>query len=106
MDISRKVIIESVIWKLMERVVTQGVQFIVQIILARLLFPEDYGAVTVVLVFVNIAGVLINGGLTTALIQKKESDINDFSSVLYFSLLITLAIYTLLFFLAPVICFL
>lgn len=54
----------------MERGGTQGIQFIVQIILARLLLPEDYGIIALVVVFTAIAGVFMQGGLNSALIQK------------------------------------
>lgn len=64
-------VMSGLLWKLMERGGTQGIQFIVQIILARLLLPEDYGIIALVLVFITIANVFVQSGFNTALIQKK-----------------------------------
>jgi teichuronic acid exporter len=91
----------ALFWKLMERGGTQGVQFIVQIILARLLLPEDYGIIALVVIFTTIAGVFVQSGLNTALIQKKDTDETDFSSVFYLSLFMACLIYIILFFAAP-----
>lgn len=96
-------VISSLIWKFLERIGTQGVQFIVSIILARLLLPSDYGVVSMILVFTAIANVFIQTGFSTSLIQKKDSDELDFSSVFYISLLIASICYVILFFSAPII---
>ena len=88
-------------WTFLERIVTKVVQFALQLLLARLLVPEDYGLCALLLAFINIATVLVNSGLNTALIQKKEADLLDFSSVLYLSLLIAAVIYLVLYFSAP-----
>jgi O-antigen/teichoic acid export membrane protein len=97
----RKEVIFSLFWKLMERGGTQGIQFIVQVILARVLLPEDYGIIALVVIFTSIAGVFVQSGLNTALIQKKDVDEADFSSVFYLSLFITCLIYIVLFLAAP-----
>lgn len=96
-------VISSLIWKFLERIGTQGVQFFVSIILARLLLPSDYGVVSMILVFTAIANVFIQTGFSTSLIQKKDSDELDFSSVFYISLLIAAICYVILFFAAPII---
>lgn len=85
----------------MERGGTQGIQFVVQIILVRLLLPADYGIIALVIVFTSIAGVFIQSGLNSALIQKKDADEVDFSSVLYLSLSLASLMYLILFFAAP-----
>lgn len=95
------VIISSLFWKLMERGGIQGIQFIVQIVLARLLLPTDYGIIALVTVFTLIANVFVQSGLNSALIQKKDADEIDFSSVFYLSLFIACLIYIVLFFAAP-----
>lgn len=87
----------------MERGGTQGVQFIVQIILARLLLPEDYGILAIVVIFINIAGIFVQSGLSTALIQKKDVDEKDYSSVFYLTLAIALLLYLMLFLFSPTI---
>ena len=89
------------IWTFMERIGTKVVQFSLQLLLARLLVPEDYGLCALLLAFINIATVFVNSGLNTALIQKKEADSLDFSSVLYLSLSISVILYVILFFLSP-----
>jgi len=85
----------------MERGGTQGIQFIMAIILARLLLPEDYGKIALVVIFITIANVFVQSGFNTALIQKKDADEVDFSSVFYLSLLIAGLLYVILFFTAP-----
>lgn len=94
-------IFASLLWKLLERGGTQGIQFIVQIVLARLLLPEMYGTVALVTVFITLAQVFVQSGLGTALIQKKEADNVDFSSVFYLSLGLAAVLYALLFIFAP-----
>ena len=78
-----------------------GVQFIVQIILARLLLPEDYGIIALIIVFTLISQVFVQSGLSTALIQKKEVTDTDYSSVFYLTLVIAVIFYALLFIAAP-----
>ena len=96
-------VISSLVWKLLERGGTQFVQFIVQIILARLLVPEDYGAVAIVAIFISVANVFVQNGFNTALIQQKNVDETDLSSVFFLSLGIALLLYIILFFTSPII---
>ena len=96
-------IISSLFWKLMERGGTQGIQFVVQIILARILVPKDYGIIALIAIFITISNVFVQSGLNTALIQKKDADEVDFSSVFYLSLAIAGMLYVVLFFAAPLI---
>ncbi len=77
------------------------IQFVVQIMLARLLLPQDYGLITLVTVFTAVASIFVESGFNTALIQKKDADELDFSSVFYFSLLFAAILYIVLFFSAP-----
>lgn len=94
-------IISSLFWKLMERGGTQGIQFFVSIVLARLLTPEEYGIIAIVMVFILLANVFVESGFNTALIQKKDSDEVDFSSVLYLSLGVATILYGIIFITAP-----
>lgn len=100
---NKKQIILSLLWKLMERGGTQGIQFIIQIVLARILLPSDYGIIAIITVFITIANVFVQSGFNTALIQKKEVTDEDFSSVFYVSLLVSILLYFILFITAPVI---
>lgn len=95
--------LSSVMWKLLERIGAQLVTLIVSIVLARLLDPSDYGVVSIVVIFFTFANVLITGGLNTALIQKKNADRDDYSTVLHVSVLLSVFIYGVLFFTAPII---
>jgi teichuronic acid exporter len=97
-EINKSTVLLSLFWKLMERGGTQGIQFIVQIVLARLLLPEDFGSITIVLIFIQLANVFIQSGFNTALIQKKDADEVDFSSVFYLSLFVAGLLYVVLFF--------
>ena len=99
----KKTVVSSLIWKFMERIGVQGIQFIVQILLARILLPEDYGLISLVTIFIAIANVFVQSGFNTALIQKKDADEVDFSSVFYLSLGVATIMYILIFFGAPLV---
>ena len=103
MAYSRNTLIGSTIWKLFERMSSQVVSFIVSVLLARILLPEEYGVIAILLIFINIANVVVDGGLNTALIQKKNADEVDFSTILYVSIILAAALYILLYLLAPAI---
>lgn len=98
---SRATTITNFIWRFAERCGAQLVTFIVSIVLARLLAPEDYGVIALVTVFTTILQVFVDSGLGTALIQKKNADDLDFSSVFYFNLIVCLALYGAMFLAAP-----
>lgn len=103
MSVNRKQAFTNFLWKLGEQSGAQIVSFLVSVILARLLVPEDYSAVGVVLILTSFCAVFIDGGLAKALIQKKDPDMLDYSTVLVTGLTIASAIYLTLFFSAPVI---
>lgn len=94
-------IISNFMWRFAERCGAQLVTFIVSIVLARLLAPEDYGTIALVTVFSTILQVFVDSGLGTALIQKKDADDLDFSSVFYFNFIVCLILYAGMFFAAP-----
>jgi len=102
-NISDKIAISNFIWRFSERCGAQLVTFIVSIVLARLLMPEDYGIVALVTVFTSILQVFVDSGLGTALIQKKDADDLDFSSVFYFNFVVCIALYLGMFLAAPTI---
>ena len=78
--------ISSLIWKLLERGGSSIVSLIIQIILARLLAPEDFGALAIILVFINIGNIIVQSGMNTSLIQSKEVKRLDFSTVFWLAL--------------------
>ena len=80
--------LSSLAWRYAERCGAQGIQFIVQIVLARLLTPADYGIIGLITVFIAIAQVFAQSGLGQALVQKKDADNTDFSTVFFFSIVV------------------
>ena len=96
-----KSVTSNLIWRFLERCGAQGVTFLVSIVLARFLDPSVYGTVALVTVFTAILQVFVDSGMGNALIQKKNADDLDFSSVFYFNLLTCLLLYICMFFAAP-----
>lgn len=94
-------VLSSLFWKFAERMGAQGVNLIVSIILARILAPDEYGTVALVTIFITISNVFIENGLGTALIQKKDADDLDFSSVFYSNIVISAVLYAIIFFASP-----
>lgn len=93
--------VSNLLWRFAEKTGAQGVSFVVSIILARLLAPKDYGAIALVTVFTNFLLVFVDSGMGNALIQKKNADDLDFSSVFYFNLMSCIFFYGVMLFLAP-----
>ena len=98
-----KKITSNLFWRLAERFGAQSVTLIVSVALARLLDPEVYGMVAIVTVITTILQVFLDGGFSNALIQKKDADDIDFSSVFYFNIVFGLILYIILFLIAPLI---
>lgn len=92
---------KGLFWSLSERVATKASQFILQVVLARLLVPDDYGVCVLLLAFVNVAMIFIDSGFSSALVQKKDIKSVDFSSVFHLSIFISILIYIALFISAP-----
>ncbi len=93
--------ISNFFWRFFERCGAQAVTLIVSIILARVLTPSIYGTIALVTVFTTILQVFVDSGLGSALIQKKDADDLDFSTVFYFNLLVSVLLYICIFFIAP-----
>lgn len=91
-------VFSSLIWKFLERGGVQAIQFVISILIARILSPHDYGSIALLTIFISIATVFVQSGLSTALIQKKNTDELDYSSVFYYSVVLAAAIYVFLFF--------
>jgi teichuronic acid exporter len=94
-------VVSGLFWTFGERFVTQGISFALSIILARMLMPSEYGVVALVLVFVNIASVFVTTGLAESLIQKKDTNESDFSTIFYCSFVLSIVLYIILFVSAP-----
>ena len=96
-------VFSNMLWRFAERCGAYLVQFIVSIVLARILGPEAYGTIALITVFTTILQVFVDSGLGNALIQKKNADDIDFSTVFYTNIVFCLILYTILFFCAPLI---
>ncbi len=83
----------GVLWSAVERFSLQGVQFVINIIMARLLLPENYGMIGMLAIFLQISQTFIDGGFTNALIQRKDKTEVDFSTVFYFNIIVAFIFY-------------
>lgn len=96
-------VIVNFFWRFAERCGAQAVSFIVSIILARLLSPDEFGTVALMVVFTNILSIFIDSGFSISLIQKKDADDLDYSTIFYFNIFSCLLMYVILFMTAPAI---
>lgn len=101
-ELSKKVL-SGMKWKTIERFFLQFINAVTPMVLARLLMPEDFGAIAILSVFISIANTFVNNGLTNSIIQKKDSDELDCSTVFYVQLAISIVCYLILFAFAPLI---
>lgn len=97
----RDKIIGGFVWKFAERFSNQGVNFVITVVLARLLMPEQYGLVAMINIFVVFANVFVTSGFTSALIQNKDAEDIDFTTIFYCSLAMSLLVYGIVYFSAP-----
>lgn len=93
----------GIVWNIIEKIAVQGIGFVLNIILARLLTPHDYGTVGMLTIFLTFSNVFIDSGFSRALIQKQDRTENDYSTVLIFNIAISIIIYIILFFVSPAI---
>ena len=96
-----RTVLSNFFWRFAERCGAQIVSLIVSIVLARILIPEDYGTVALITVFTSILQVFVDSGLGTALIQKKNADDLDFSSVFFFNFIVCIILYVCMFLVSP-----
>lgn len=93
--------VKGVIWSCVERFSVQGIQFLIMIIMARLLSPEEYGLIGMVAIFLAISQSLIDSGFSQALIRKLDRTNVDNSTVFYFNIVVSAILYLILFLAAP-----
>ena len=101
-DLKRETV-KGVAWSAVEKFSTGGVLFFANIILARILTPKDFGLLAVITIFVQIAQTFIDSGFSNALIQKKDRNQVDYSTVFFFNLAISIGLYIILYFCSPLI---
>ena len=97
----KKATISSLFWKLFELGGSSVITLLVQIVMARILAPDEFGMLAIMLVFVNIGNVIVQSGLNTAIIQSPDATERDYSTVFWMSLTISVVLYAVSFFLAP-----
>src|SRR5574344_948976 len=93
----------GMLWNVVEKIVVQGISFILNIVLARLLTPHDYGTIGMLTIFLSFSNVFIDSGFSRALIQKQDRTEFDFSTALIFNIIISISLYVILFFCSPAI---
>lgn len=100
-QVSKKQVISNFSWRYMGKMGAQFISFFVTIILARLIAPADFGLVAIVTIFTTFLNVFVDSGLGSALIQKKNADNIDFSTVFFFNIVASLLLYTILYISTP-----
>lgn len=95
--------ITGMLWSSVQRFGTILISFMSNIILARLLTPDDYGCIGMLMIFLALASTFIDGGLGSALIQKKEPTEEDYSTIFYWNLIISIILYIFLYISAPLV---
>ncbi len=103
MNNTKKKVLSGLIWKFGERMAAQLVTLGVTIALAKLVPPSEHGIIAIVNIFIAIANCIVVNGLGSSLIQKKDADDLDFSTVLYFQIVLSLVLYAVIFFGAPLV---
>ena len=97
-DSLRERTISGMLWSFMQKFGTMAIAFVANIVLARLLTPDDYGCIGMLLIFIAVANTFIDGGFGSALIQKKEPTQEDYSTIFYWNLFLSIVLYGILFF--------
>lgn len=103
MSLLREKILSGFLWQGLERVGSLGTQFIISIILARLLSPHEFGVISIMMVFITLCNVFIDSGFSLALIQKKDVTEQDCSAVFFINIIMSLIFYMIIFVFAPTI---
>ena len=93
--------IRSLFWKLFEQGGAAAITLVVQIVMARILAPDEFGMLAIMLVFVNVGNVIVQSGLNTAVIQAPDVSERDYSTVFWMSLAISVVLYAAVFLAAP-----
>ena len=95
--------VSGVAWTTVQRFASLFLAFVANLVLARLLSPDDFGCIALLMVFISLSQIFVDGGFGAALIQKKDPTQDDYSTIFYWNLLLAIGLYFLLFFFAPVI---
>ena len=97
----RKQAISGMAWTFAQQFSTQGIGFLISVVLARILLPAEFGIIGMLAIFIGIGGALVDSGLASSLIRTPEANEEDFSTVFYFNIVGSILIYIILFLTAP-----
>lgn len=92
-SIDKKNVLNSFVWKVLERLCSQGINLVVQIVLARLLLPSDFGSLAIIMAITNYVSIFVQSGLATAIVQKKNLGSKDVNTLFTSSLVIAFFMY-------------
>lgn len=102
-EVMQNKVISNLVWRFLERCGAQLVTFVVSIVLARILSPAEYGQIAIITVIITILNVFVDSGFANALIQKKDTDSLDFSTVFYFNVISCILLYAVVFICSPLV---
>jgi O-antigen/teichoic acid export membrane protein len=102
-DTLRNKTIRGVTWSFLDNISSSGVTFLVGLVLARILTPEEYGLLAMVVIFIAISNSIVDSGFSNALIRKIDANETDYNTVFYFNILIAFLLYFILYICAPLI---
>ncbi|HIZ87228.1 MAG TPA: lipopolysaccharide biosynthesis protein [Candidatus Coprenecus pullistercoris] len=93
--------VAGILWSSLQKFGTMAISFVSNIFLARMLTPDDYGCIGMLMIFIAVANVFIDGGFGSALIQKKRPTPQDYSTIFYWNLILSVILYAVLYASAP-----
>ena len=99
----KKKTVKGVGWSAIDSVASQGITFLVGLVLARLLSPSEYGLIGMITIFISISNTIVNSGFSNALIRKPRISEDDYSTTFVFNLILSVVMYSILFLSAPAI---
>lgn len=99
-DIKRKTTV-GILWRGLERTASKGLQFVFSVLIARVLLPEDYGIIAIANLCISLSDILVDSGFSKAIIRKTDRTEEDFNSVFFFNITISLILYGVFWFTAP-----
>lgn len=97
----KKKTINGTLWSGIDNITSYAIRFVIGIVLARILSPDDYGLLGIIAIFTALCDTVVNGGFQTALIRKKDATDDDYNTVFISNLCVSLLLYALIFFSAP-----
>lgn len=100
-SVGSKNILSGFIWSFGERIIAQLVSLVVGVVLARVLSPQDYGVISIVMIFIGISNIFVTSGFGTAIVRQKEASEVDFNTAFFISFIISVVLYFLIYLSAP-----